>query len=115
MNINSAGEMIPVNLELVNELWLPNIFIYNLKTFKVGLMTMQDFQGRTFKTFKVGLMTMQDGTRIAAPNTYHMDIGNMVTITWGHLLFYRSRQQHQRGSLIAPKATKVTLSCYVSC
>ncbi len=25
----------PVNLELVNELWLPNIFIYNLKTFKV--------------------------------------------------------------------------------
>ena len=28
--------MIPVNLELVNELWLPNIFIYNLKTFKVG-------------------------------------------------------------------------------
>jgi len=31
----AAGEMIPVNLELVNELWLPNIFIYNLKTFKV--------------------------------------------------------------------------------
>ena len=31
-----AGEtLIPVNLELVNELWLPNIFIYNLKTFKV--------------------------------------------------------------------------------
>ena len=27
--------MIPVNLELVNELWLPNIFIYNLKTYKV--------------------------------------------------------------------------------
>ena len=24
-----------MNLELVNELWLPNIFIYNLKTFKV--------------------------------------------------------------------------------
>jgi len=32
---SAAGEMIPVNLELVNELWLPNIFIYNLKTFKV--------------------------------------------------------------------------------
>ena len=29
------GSMIPVNLELVNQLWLPNIFIYNLKTFKV--------------------------------------------------------------------------------
>ena len=32
--------MIPVNLELVNELWLPNIFIYNLKTFKVRLLMM---------------------------------------------------------------------------
>ena len=30
--------MIPVNLELVNELWLPNIFIYNLKTFKVWIL-----------------------------------------------------------------------------
>ena len=28
--------MIPVNLELVKQLWLPNIFIYNLKTFKVA-------------------------------------------------------------------------------
>ena len=26
--------LIPVNLELVNLLWLPNIFVYNLKTFK---------------------------------------------------------------------------------
>jgi hypothetical protein len=34
---SAAGEMIPVNLELVNQLWLPNIFIYNLKTFKVKL------------------------------------------------------------------------------
>jgi hypothetical protein len=24
-----------VNLELIHDLWLPNIFIYNLKTFKV--------------------------------------------------------------------------------
>ena len=28
--------LIPVNLELVKQLWLPNIFIYNLKTFKVS-------------------------------------------------------------------------------
>ena len=27
--------LIPVNLDLVKMLWLPNIFIYNLKTFKV--------------------------------------------------------------------------------
>ncbi len=25
----------PVNLELIHDLWVPNIFIYNLKTFKV--------------------------------------------------------------------------------
>jgi hypothetical protein len=31
----SPDALIPVNLELVNDLWLPNIFIYNLKTFKV--------------------------------------------------------------------------------
>lgn len=30
-----ANDMVPVNVELVNHLWLPNIFIYNLKTFKV--------------------------------------------------------------------------------
>ena len=26
---------VPVNLELIHDLWVPNIFIYNLKTFKV--------------------------------------------------------------------------------
>ena len=36
MDSDERGDaMIPVNLELVNLLWLPNIFIYNLKTFKV--------------------------------------------------------------------------------
>ena len=31
-----AGEddLVPVNLELIKSLWIPNIFIYNLKTFK---------------------------------------------------------------------------------
>ena len=33
---DEADSMIPVNLELVKELWLPNIFIYNLKTFEVN-------------------------------------------------------------------------------
>ena len=27
--------MSPMNLEFVKDLWLPNIFIYNLKTYKV--------------------------------------------------------------------------------
>jgi len=31
----ASDALIPVNLELVKQLWLPNIFIYNLKTFKV--------------------------------------------------------------------------------
>ena len=33
----SAEEMLqPVDLNLINDLWVPNVFIYNLKTFKVG-------------------------------------------------------------------------------
>ena len=35
LNITDIHAMFPVNLELVNHLWLPNVFIYNLKTFKV--------------------------------------------------------------------------------
>ena len=37
MYLGDEGDeaLIPVNLELVNLLWLPNIFVYNLKTFKV--------------------------------------------------------------------------------
>ena len=27
-----------MNLEFVKDLWLPNIFIYNLKTYKVGII-----------------------------------------------------------------------------
>ena len=30
-----ASSMIAVNLELIHDLWVPNIFIYNLKTFQV--------------------------------------------------------------------------------
>ena len=34
--INSTGPVTtPLNLEFVKDLWLPNIFIYNLKTYKV--------------------------------------------------------------------------------
>ena len=35
LNETSPDALVPVNLELVKDLWLPNIFIYNLKTFKV--------------------------------------------------------------------------------
>jgi len=31
----TEDELIPVNLELIHSLWVPNIFIYNLKTFQV--------------------------------------------------------------------------------
>lgn len=33
--MTESNAMFPVNLELVNHLWLPNVFIYNLRTFKV--------------------------------------------------------------------------------
>ena len=29
------NSMTPVDLNLINDLWVPNVFIYNLKTFKV--------------------------------------------------------------------------------
>merc|ERR1719245_1315339 len=36
MSPNSTEEMLqPVDLNLINDLWVPNVFIYNLKTFKV--------------------------------------------------------------------------------
>ena len=37
INTTDPNVMVPVNLELVNHLWLPNVFIYNLKTFKARL------------------------------------------------------------------------------
>ena len=30
----------PVDLNLINDLWVPNVFIYNLKTFKVSICSM---------------------------------------------------------------------------
>ena len=33
--MTDSDAMFPVNLELVKQLWLPNIYIYNLRTFKV--------------------------------------------------------------------------------
>ncbi len=32
---NNGNILVPINLEFVKDLWLPNIFIYNLKTYKV--------------------------------------------------------------------------------
>ena len=31
----------PVDLNLINDLWVPNVFIYNLKTFKVHIKEFQ--------------------------------------------------------------------------
>jgi len=33
-NVAREEDLVPVNLELIKNLWIPNIFIYNLKTFK---------------------------------------------------------------------------------
>ena len=32
---SSDPVMVPMNLEFIKDLWVPNIFIYNLKTYKV--------------------------------------------------------------------------------
>ena len=58
--------MVPVNVELVNHLWLPNIFIYNLKTFKVPTMfthnlntfKVQNIFIYNLKTFKVAFQAI---------------------------------------------------------
>lgn len=34
-NITTDEQLVPVNLELIHDLWVPNIYIYNLKSFKV--------------------------------------------------------------------------------
>jgi hypothetical protein len=51
-------ELISVNLELIHHLWIPNIFIYNLKTFKGKKKTVHfsyinvgESAGRTEKEF----------------------------------------------------------------
>ena len=31
-----VDQLNPVDLNLINDLWVPNVFIYNLKTFKVN-------------------------------------------------------------------------------
>jgi hypothetical protein len=38
-----VDQLNPVDLNLINDLWVPNVFIYNLKTFKVILQTLQKF------------------------------------------------------------------------
>ncbi len=38
-----VDQLNPVDLNLINDLWVPNVFIYNLKTFKVILPTLQKF------------------------------------------------------------------------
>ena len=35
--VPEADTLTPVDLNLINDLWVPNVFIYNLKTFKVIL------------------------------------------------------------------------------
>ena len=36
----------PVDLNLINDLWVPNVFIYNLKTFKVSSSHQSSFNNR---------------------------------------------------------------------
>ena len=42
--VPEADGLIPVNLNLINDLWVPNVFIYNLKSFQVRLIALQTRQ-----------------------------------------------------------------------
>jgi len=53
-----VDQLNPVDLNLINDLWVPNVFIYNLKTFKVIMSTLKVIiWGNYFKTFKVIMST----------------------------------------------------------
>ena len=38
-----VDQLNPVDLNLINDLWVPNVFIYNLKTFKVKPVYNEEF------------------------------------------------------------------------
>ena len=49
--------MVPMNLEFVKDLWLPNIFIYNLKTYKVIMIMIKKIMIMIKKTSLESAMT----------------------------------------------------------
>jgi hypothetical protein len=51
--MTESDAMFPINLELINQLWLPNVYIYNLKTFKVQPLWLSQPPYLQLKTFKV--------------------------------------------------------------
>jgi hypothetical protein len=69
--MTESDAMFPINLELINQLWLPNVYIYNLKTFKVqpALATQrlhlqpQDIQGTTSSGYPTSISTTSRHSR----------------------------------------------------
>ena len=50
---SEEDQLQPVDLNLINDLWVPNVFIYNLKTFKVSKF----FHGINFTKFFVKMIS----------------------------------------------------------
>ena len=73
-----ANDMVPVNVELVNHLWLPNIFIYNLKTFKaiifqaIIFLVNYSHVWSTISDCQLSLSAYHTINRLVLPIVYHV-------------------------------------------
>ena len=65
--------MSPMNLEFVKDLWLPNIFIYNLKTYKV-IDVLSKLAGLWIDTNKFILYSQATHIRWGTGDRYFADI-----------------------------------------
>ena len=69
----SSPFMSPMNLEFVKDLWLPNIFIYNLKTYKV-IDVLSKLAGLWIDTNKFILYSQATHIRWGTGDRYFADI-----------------------------------------
>ena len=86
---DSSDSMIPVNLELVKELWLPNIFIYNLKTFKVIDLDLTFTNQQTYifhhcncilTKFYSKTQTKHDSTHVTNSAPFAFSLGTLIRL-----------------------------------
>ena len=87
-----ASFMIAVNLELIHDLWVPNIFIYNLKTFQVidvlsklaGLWinNKKEVYYRFVLLLDIHVHCMQDGVPLSfqPSHTHHLHLSHALRL-----------------------------------
>jgi hypothetical protein len=87
--MTESDAMFPINLELINQLWLPNVYIYNLKTFKVQPLWLPQPPYLQLKTFKV-----QSALTIKCPHLQAQNIQGKTSS--GYLTFISTSSRHSR-------------------